>query len=85
MLGLARPEDLKKSCDVSNPNPVKSAFEWIEDNVCTVDVLINCARIFRFITVLNIEESLNCSLEDTMNDGCELYERTLLFKRIVSQ
>lgn len=33
-------------CDVSKPESVKSAFEWIEESVGAVDVLINCAGIF---------------------------------------
>lgn len=83
VIGLARNaekfqpiiEEMKKApgkihvhqCDVSDADSVREAFQWIDKHVGTVDVLINCAGIFRFITILNDDDSLNADLRETMN------------------
>lgn len=54
------------SCDVSDADSVREAFEWIDDTVGAVDILINCAGIFRFVTILNDDDSLNADLRETM-------------------
>jgi NADP+-dependent farnesol dehydrogenase len=54
-------------CDVSDDKSVQEAFEWIDRNIGAVDILINCAGIFRFITILNDDDSLNADLRETMN------------------
>lgn len=54
-------------CDVSDPESVNEAFQWIAANVGAVDILINCAGIFRFITILNDDAKLNFDLQQTMN------------------
>lgn len=54
-------------CDVSNADSVSEAFQWIDNNVGCVDILINCAGIFRFITILNDDDKLNADLRETMD------------------
>lgn len=83
VIGLARNaekfqpviEEMKKSpgkihvhqCDVSDAESVREAFQWIDEHVGAVDVLINCAGIFRFVSILNDDDSLNADLRETMN------------------
>jgi NADP+-dependent farnesol dehydrogenase len=39
-------------CDVTNENSIKAAFQWVEDNLGGVDILINNAGVNRFTTIL---------------------------------
>jgi NADP+-dependent farnesol dehydrogenase len=55
-----------RRCDVSDPASVKEAFEWIEVNIGSVDVLVNCAGIFHFTSILNNDNLASPSLQDTM-------------------
>jgi NADP+-dependent farnesol dehydrogenase len=54
-------------CDVSESESVREAFQWIDDQFGCVDILINCAGIFRFITILNGDDKLNADLRETMD------------------
>jgi NADP+-dependent farnesol dehydrogenase len=55
-----------RHCNVADSESVKKAFEWIEEKIGAVDILINCAGIFRFITILNDNDLINLDLEQTM-------------------
>lgn len=57
---------LTRQCDVSDQYSVKEAFEWIETNVGAVDVLVNCAGIFHFTSILSQDALASPSLQDTM-------------------
>lgn len=56
-----------KQCDVSDSGSVRKAFEWIEENIGDVDILVNCAGIFVFTNILNDDETSNPSLKQTMD------------------
>lgn len=57
-------------CDVSDASSVEKAFQKIEKLQGVIDVLVNCAGIFKFITILNNDESVNSDLAATMNTNC---------------
>lgn len=72
---------LVHQCDVSNPHSVKNAFNWIEENVGAVDVLINCAGIFRFISFNNeLKETIDVNFMGTVYCTRKAYESMMKYE-----
>ncbi|CAH1405124.1 unnamed protein product [Nezara viridula] len=62
-------------CDVSKDDQVQSAFNWIEENVGPVSVLVNNAGVYRVIPVPEMDISTMKTIVDTNLTG--LLETTI--------
>lgn len=56
-----------RACDVADEVSVKSAFQWIEGTFGGVDILVNSAGIWRFISLLDDNENTSAELKRTMD------------------
>ncbi|XP_014286523.1 farnesol dehydrogenase [Halyomorpha halys] len=62
-------------CDVANDDQVQATFQWIEDNVGPVSVLVNNAGVFRVMPIPQLDVSTMRSIVDTNLTG--LLETTI--------
>lgn len=66
-LGETKGEAYAFKCDVSNPQSVNDAFEWIEEKFGVVHILVNNAGVARSVNILDEKEKALEKLNEVMD------------------